>query len=235
MERDNEGAMAGRIQDLTIVCVTNGKGKADFLAKMRHHADYLDACFLVGTDGEHGYRMAMEAEADIVAPVKGNGYLESILDEVMKKVQTEYVLRLDDDERLSPALVEWLRGEWYKEYEIVTFPRANLWGDEYHFLSEYPWWMDEQTRLGKTSLMLGRNEIHQGNPNGAGVTVPYVIEHHKFLIKDYAERLKIALLYESVRKGAGLGEFLPFNLPEETCRELRTSELGNGYKEGFKA
>lgn len=229
--------MARRFQDITILCVTNGNGKhiPNFLEQMRQHADVLDACLLIGTDGEHGYHAAIEADANMIAPVRSNGYLESILDIVMEQVRTPYVLRLDDDEKLSPALLAWLKQGKYKEFEIITFPRANMWGDEQHFLSEYPWWMDEQTRFGKTELMTGRNVIHQGNPCGAGVTVPYVIEHHKFLVRDYAERRKIAEQYEQVRPGAGLGEFLPFNLPEDTGRKLVLSQLGNGYKEGFKA
>jgi hypothetical protein len=237
MERNHEGILAERIHDITILCVTNGNGNhiPIFLEQMRRNADVLDAYLLIGTDGEHGYRAAIDANADMIAPVRSNGYLESILDIVMDQVKTQYVLRLDDDEKLSPDLLAWLKQGKYKKFEIITFPRANMWGDEQHFLSEYPWWMDEQTRLGKTELMTGRSEIHQGNPYGAGIIVPYVLEHHKFLVRSYEERRRIAEQYEQVKSGAGLGEYLPYNLPEDTGRKLVLSQLGSGYKEGFIA
>lgn len=225
--------MAGGQQNLTILCVTNGQGDhvREFVQTMQDQADHLGACFMIGADGEEAYRLSYFA--DRVAPINSMGYLESVLDEVTKLVDTPYVLRLDDDERMSQSLLWWLKSGEYTRYDIVTFPRANLWGDREHFLKEEPWWMDAQTRLGKVEKMLGRDRIHKGNPAGSGITVPYAIEHHKFLVRDYAERLKIAEQYEKVQPGAGKGEYLPYNLPEDTGRKLLLANLGSGM--GFKA
>ena len=51
------------------------------------------------------------------------------------------------------------------------------------------------------------------------------ILHHKFLIRDRAEREAIAAHYEALQDGAGYSPtYLPFQLPED-CFELELAEV----------
>lgn len=198
---------------LSIVTVTNCEPHAErFIARMRKDADALGAELVIGIDRESAPK-AIEALADVAVRVKSKGYVESVLDEVLKHCTGDYILRLDDDETISVALLDWLAAEWYEAGEVFAFVRPYFWGDERHFLPALL--PDYQTRLSTKAKAGGRNEIHVGSPYGTGQLVPFPIEHHKFLVKSRAEREAIAARYESIRPGAGtLPHFGMYNLPE---------------------
>lgn len=207
--------------DLTFICITKAEVFAyPYLRSLKSVKDALGANLLIGIDNSE-IPEYIEEYADQIVFLRSAGYIESVLDEVIKEVQTEYVFRIDDDERLSASLFDWLESGEYRSENIFSFIRCNMW-TPHSFITESPLFPDCQTRLTKKDLSLGVHRIHAGNPNGAGKIIPYALIHDKFNVKSYKERRAIADRYEAIQKGSGYSEkFLPFQLPEDY------------YKEGF--
>lgn len=215
---------------LSILCVTKGEPHAwalldDMIAVRRIlGVELVVAMDVVGLDEVLDPSVVTEAR---FVPVKSAGYIESVLDEALSHCSGDYVLRLDDDERCSPAMVEWLKSGAWQSQPHWKFPRMNLWGDADHFLVTPHLWPDHQTRLSLRSLAGGRTSIHAGSPHGGGEVAPCAILHHKFLVKPLAERREIVARYESIQQGAGF-HFRPFSIPEEVYREVGIAEVGDG-------
>jgi hypothetical protein len=221
--------MARTNRNLTIVSVTKGEMHAwKYLNTMGKAAHELGADFIVAMDG---FFASPYLKYGRPVYVKSEGYIESVLDEVMQKVNTDYVLRLDDDECLSVSLLEWLATGEYNQQDIWSFPRAHMW-TQTHFINEAPLFPDQQTRLTKKEYALGwvSNTIHHGCPHGIGKTAPYVIVHDKFLVKDYAQRKALAEHYETIKTGGGLGvNYKPFGLPEDVFEKAHLWPLEDGH------
>ncbi len=214
--------------NLSIVCVTNGEPHAlEFAKHFRDMADKLGAELVLGLDGAKAQASELRTLADVTVNVNGTGILESVLDEVLERASGKYILRLDDDEKVSPALFTWLRGSKYLSGNHFAFPRPYLWGDTAHMLADlYP---DLQTRLSVKAKAGGRDAIHCGSPYGTGVIVPFAIEHHKFLVKSFDERKQIADRYEQERTGAGWSaEYGRYNLPEMFVRNMQIVAYSDG-------
>ena len=187
---------------LTILCVTAGEQYAwPFLAEMQKLADDLDTDF-VEYDGAYA------------------GSIEAVLDDAIDKCPDGYILRLDDDERCSDAMRDWLHAGEYRKHDHWTFRRAHLYPDADTFVTARPLWPDWQTRLSVKAKAGGRRRLHQPSPFGSGVAAPVVIEHHKFLVRTEDERRELVERYESMQAGAG-ANFHVFSLPEEY--DLETS------------
>lgn len=182
---------------LTILCVTAGAAYArPFLMDL--------------------VRVGAEVAAEVVLHTdrSGQGYLEAELPTALADCTGDYVLRIDDDERCSASLVEWLKTKEYESAAQWWFPRAHLWGNDRTVLTNFPLWPDQQTRLTTRDLVV-REAIHAGSAGGRGAQGDGVIEHHKFLVRSHAERLALANHYEGIRRGAGSGKFKPFQTPED--------------------
>lgn len=184
------------MSDLTVLCVTAGGSYGwEFISEMEELADDLVASF-VEYDG---------SEAT---------HLEQILDDAVAKCDDGYILRLDDDERVSNGMYQWLLAHRYEEADHWAFPRANLYPDEEHRAGGILW-PDLQTRLSVKEKSGGRNRIHVGSPFGTGEVAPVVIEHHKFLVRPLMDRIAQAREYERILVGAGRSkEYGPFQTPE---------------------
>lgn len=187
------------MSDLTILCVTAGEPYAHrFIDWMRRDADVLDAEFVLIEDGRD---------------VQSDGTIESVLDEAISRCPDGYILRLDDDERMTYDMVAWLAGGAYQAADHWAFPRANLWPTEHTYVANRPLWPDLQTRLSVKALAGGRRAVHAGSPYGTGRVAPCVIEHHKFLVRTREERERLVERYEAVQPGAGR-DYVMFSLPE---------------------
>ena len=219
--------------NLSIVCVTNDDGRqaGSFIKRMIRLARTLDAEFVLGLDGKAAQESDMRKFADKVVdlPAHDVPLLEKVLDIAIEACTGKYVLRLDDDEVVSSALEDWLKTGAYQNGGLFAFPRVYMWGDDQHVLANEGMWPDLQTRLGLKSLMFGVNSIHAGNPNGTGLVVPYALEHHKLLVKSYAERKQIADRYEAVKPGAGYSfTYGRYNTPEDIYGELIVKPYTDG-------
>lgn len=219
--------------NLSVVCVTNDDGRqaGAFIERMSQLAKRLGAEFVLGLDGKPAQESNMRAFADkaIDLPAHDVPLQEIVLDIAVQACAGDYILRLDDDEAVSPALEKWLSEDKYKSGSLFAFPRVYMFGDAQHVLANEGMWPDLQTRLGSKRLMLGVNSIHAGNPNGTGLVIPYALEHHKLLVKSYAERRQIADRYEAIRQGAGYSHtYARYNTPEDIYEELMVKSYTDG-------
>lgn len=172
--------------DLSILCVTKLEPHAEpFLRAMATLANHLDAEFVISANPDAEWPSDI---GDVRLTFESPGYIEPLLDRALPECSGEYVLRLDDDERVSPQMASWLERGEYREADHWAFPRLNLWEDKTHYLANAPLWPDLQTRLSVKAKAGSRPEMHQGSPFGTGQFSGMPIEHHKFLVKDRAER-----------------------------------------------
>jgi predicted O-methyltransferase YrrM len=204
------------MRDLTILCVTKAEPYAvPFLAHFVDVAKALDAHLAICVDTElEGFSKKLGSPIAHFYRVRSKGIIESVLDEAISKCPSGYIFRIDDDEKFSPALIEWLKSGAYRARDHWKFPRVHLWGDTEHFINAAPLYPDHQTRLSTKAKSGGRNTVHAGSPFGGGQLCTHPIEHHKFLVKTSEERQAIAARYDAISPGAGSYGMLAFNNPE---------------------
>lgn len=217
------------MNDLTIVCISKVEAFASpFLLAMQDLARRVDAEFVIGADGRTAsYRAHAQFHYARILELNSKGWLESVHDECVEQCTTPYILRLDDDEKTSPAMTEWLMDRCYRAADHWKFPRANMW-TAHTFINSPQLWPDHQTRLSVKSKATGRTSIHAGSPHGGGRVAPVAIEHYKFVVKTYIERAKIAHSYDKVQLGLGTGGMKAFNLPEDVYDEIPLEAWGDG-------
>jgi hypothetical protein len=219
---------------LSILCVTMAEPHArQFVVWMKYLALTIGAEFVLGLDGEVARKSSILSLANtaIDTPAHDVPLQEMVSDLCVNACHGDWILRLDDDECVSPALEKWLASKAYENGTEGTysFPRVYLYPDASHYLTNPGIYPDLQTRLGRRENMLGVTYIHAGNPHGPGRVLPYAIEHHKLLVKDFDERKRIAARYEAIRSGAGtLPEYARYNLPEMFYPEMEYKDYVNG-------
>ena len=206
--------------NLSILTVTRGEPHSPrFLRHFRAVADMLSAEFVVAYD-----RVSQPAcDADHYIAVESSGVIEDVLVQAHAACSGEYVLRMDDDESLCPTAILALYG-WCgldSDSKSYAIRRANLWGDQWHAVSSGSLFPDLQARLMPRDRET-RTTVHEGMP--FDIVFPGMILHHKFLIKSYAERAKIAERYEQKRAGCGSGHYLQFSVPED-CGPIETFSI----------
>lgn len=181
---------------LSILCITeHGAHAPPFLTHFEEVSEQLDAALVIH-DG------------------RGAGCIENVLDEAVAACPDGMILRLDDDERMSLEMRDWLEdGDW-QEHDHWAFPRHNLWPDEHSHITSHGLYPDLQTRLSVKAKSGGRHTVHQGSPYGTGEVAPCAIEHWKFLVRPIEERRELVARYESLQPGAG-HRFSQFSVPED--------------------
>lgn len=204
------------MRDLTILCVTKGEPYADaFLKHLIEVAEVLDAKYVIAVDDNYNALTSnLQVDRGRWLSVRSTGIIESVLQQAVDACDPGYIFRIDDDEKFSPSLIEWLKSGAYRASDHWKFPRVHLWGDTEHFINANPLYPDHQTRLSTKEKSGGRHTVHAGSPFGGGTLCPHPIEHHKFLVKSRDERLEIASRYDAIAYGAGSGGMLAFNDPE---------------------
>jgi len=198
---------------LTILCVTRGDDYAiPFLHGMEALAEQIGAEVFIVADGGEAFDRLEDFER--VGLVCSDGYIESVLDEAVSRCPDGYILRLDDDEQPDAAMVGFLKARAYQCADHWAFPRMNLYPTEDTFITNLGLWPDLQTRLSVKAKSGGRNVIHAGSPYGTGYVGPGAIEHHKFLVRSFDERMEVLQRYERVAAYAGSAHYRAFSVPE---------------------
>jgi hypothetical protein len=217
------------INDLTILTVTKVEPfSPNFLLAMQDLARTLGCEFVIAADGQVAeFKANALCHYSRIVRVDSVGFLESVHDDAIKAIKTPYVLRLDDDEKASPAMIDWLSDRAYRAADHWKFARANLWTPTTYIRSGQLW-PDHQTRLSIKAKAQGRNAIHAGSPFGGGRIAPVAIEHYKFIVKSYTDRLKIAQSYDKIMNGSGTGGMKAFNLPEDVYDKIPLEEWKDG-------
>ena len=177
-----------------------------------------------------GHAKALGAEY-VDYPTAGGSYVESYLDKALQECSRGYILRIDDDESLSTALVGWLLLGRFRKHPHWKFPRMHLWADRattgYEYLDHPRLFPDHQTRCSIHLMSGGRRAIHAGSPFGGGELAPCAILHHKFQVKTRDERRAIWERYERLQPGAGLPMRI-FSEPEAELTEFPVKPVGDG-------
>lgn len=208
---------------LSLLCVSTLKPRAlPFLQHMAKVAKHIGAEFVLAGDLHSSepdlcssdFIDGVQAE---LRTVHSAGFIESVLDQAIGFTTGDYVLRLDDDEKCSPAMLRWLATGWYTKQDHWCFPRAALWGNSTTMLMGefFPDW---QVRLSTRAKAGGRTALHQKSPYGAGYGAPACIEHWCFLAKS-AEELDATTKFYHQQMG------LPEKRPSRVVM-LRTYEDG---------
>ncbi len=211
--------MGSKLPTLSILVVTKAEPHVwGELAVLDYHCRLHELGPLVlVADGQLATRRLVRGGYQPDVTVESKGYIESVLDEAVSFCDTDYILRLDDDERLSPGLVDWLASGAWANADHWKFNRAHLWPTPECRLDHPQLWPDHQTRLSTKEKSGGRGVIHAGSPFGGGTLAPddAVIWHDKFLLRHEAARARIADGYDRVQPGAGArGGMRAFSLPD---------------------
>jgi hypothetical protein len=218
---------------LSILCITNNQHAQVtwFVCQLQRLATTLGAELVLGLDRERAQRAKFRSLATVALELNADQLQEDVMDQAVDACSGAWVLRLDDDEQASPALIHWLQTGAYEQINapVYAFPRVYLWPDAQHLLSNAGMYPDLQTRLGRKACMYGVNYVHAGNRHGTGQVVPYAIEHHNLLVKSEAERRAILDRYERLRPGAGTRpEYARYNVPEMFYTALETKPYRDG-------
>lgn len=183
---------------ITVLCVTRGAPRTErFLAAMEALAYILEGQFVIALDGT---TLPRSYDARVLL-VRSKGYFGSVLNEAVEACDGDYILRIDDDERPSPAMVEWLSDEmnWCSS-DNWSFPRQCFWQNEQQYLVTPPWYPDYQTRFSVKSKSANRPLPHDPSPYGFGAFATVAIEHHELLVKDFEERWQF---FQSLSRARG--------------------------------
>lgn len=206
---------------LSILTVTKCEPHAKrFLAHFRAVADILRAEFVVAHDNCE----RPDCGAERYVAVQTRGAIEDVLVEAHAACSGEYVLRLDDDETLSAQAILCV-AEVQLDGRVFAFPRANLWGDERHAISNGSLFPDIQPRLMPREKE-SRTQVHAGL--AADAIMSGMILHHKFLIRSAEDRRCIAGRYEQKSPGCGTGHYLQFSVPEDCFDTISLFEFSSG-------
>lgn len=185
---------------LSVVCVTQALPRVwPFLRHFEDVAARCDAELVLCGDGLDAVVALSEGPvAGTIVSVRSRGFIEDVLDTAIAACSGEYVLRLDDDEKCSPAMVQWLAEKSYLAADRWAFPRAHLWGDPHTVLLEQGYFPDYQDRLSIRTKAGGWVKCpHSLSPLGYGNRAPVCLEHWCYLVKTLEEHRAIAAFYEN--------------------------------------
>ena len=190
---------------LSIACVTQAAPTREHLLNvLAGLAEFLEAELVWGA---HGSR-ALEGLADQQHVVEVHGEIfEELIDPVLDRCTGDYVLRIDDDERVSAQLAHWIRSGAYLEHDSWFFSRYHLWPDDQHVIVQPPYFPDFQQRLTTRAKAYRPHTLHAASPYPAW-RAPTYLEHHCYIIEGRDERRRTIAKYEALKLGQ------PFN-PED--------------------
>ena len=151
-------------------------------------------------------------------------YVESLLSGIIPYLSSRWVLRLDDDELPSSAMLRWIAGNVEDIGEqAVAFPR--LWVHRNRCAGWETtdckgvggaWGADHQTRLFRPAAVTPTGTIHTPGFEASTILAPSEarIYHLDWIVRGYNDRLEKIEHYERLEKGKG-NRFAAYYLPEE--------------------
>lgn len=215
---------------ISIACVSDvADSVRPFLLDFKIHAEVLGAEFILGVHGDRALQFACEHKIRFVR-VEGQ-YFEELIDPVIEACTGDYVLRVDDDERLSTGMLAWLlSGDWWRR-DSWFFSRRHLWPNERYCLAKQPYFPDFQARLSVRRQARRPVKIHAAHAYPA-YRAPALafLDHHVFLIRTREERKAVTAKYETIRTGkiCGLDEVnvvMPYDDPNPTVLPVTDEAL----------
>jgi hypothetical protein len=177
------------------------------------------------TDGTAELLRGLGAELHMVSPTENR--VEGMLETTRALVEAEWVIRFDDDEMPSTALLEWLRRELPRvAASSIAFSRrdaALVDGalqfsrmEHYYWLPEQLTYLNPQWRGFRPAKVQFSNAIHSPGFDIADHTLAppsAFFIHFDWILRSVAQRMEKLRGYERQRQGAGW-TFAQFYLPE---------------------
>lgn len=168
------------------------------------------------------------------------GYVEPARNYAISKAKGKWILVIDADEEVSPALrqrIENIIAE-PENYTFFRLPRKNIIFGKW--IRHGLWWPDYQIRLFQKGYVEWREEIHSiPYTRGQGLDLPakeeYAIVHHNYqTICQFIERLNRYTSQQAKEKMESDYEFKWQNVVKAPFQEfIRRFFLAEGYKDGF--
>ncbi len=197
---------------LSVFCATRAEDHVwPFLLDMVTVARRCGGEFVMVADGAVAWDRLTNGDFpdDVIPAIDG---VHRTMERAIQNNTSDYVLVLDDDERCTAGLVEWLASESYLGTDFWDIPRAWLFRDTKHFITSRKHWPNYDLRVGRRILVSVPTVIHHGWMARAGTSAEcaHAIEHHKLLIRSLEDRIALVKHYESIKKDAGLPkQYLP--------------------------
>ena len=194
-----------------------------------YHALGLRPLYLYDTRSVDGTLAALQRKgAEIVPVTPQHDRVEAMLAITRQVVPNEWVVRLDDDELPSAALVAWLQQALAGvEAPCLALSRRDAWLldgrlhysrlEDYYFHPQDPTYLDPQWRAFRPRQVGFTDRIHSpGFDASQAGTVPAsaFFVHFDWIIRSLAQRRAKLAGYERQSPGAGQGGFARFYLPE---------------------
>jgi len=213
---------------LSIVCVSDATVVTRlFLLEFQMLARMLGAEFVLGAHGDRARRFA--EDYDIKHVMVQGSYFEELIDQALDACTGDYILRVDDDERCSTGMIDWLKtDEWFRR-DSWFFSRAHLWPDVQHCIAKQPYFPDFQARLSVARQSRRPVKIHAAHAYPAyRAPATAFLEHHVFLIRTREERQAITAKYETIRTGqpfaaADVNVVMPYDDPNPVIEPVASA------------
>lgn len=191
----------------------------------------------IGLDKEYRTGLEKKGGLKLITIAKPVPYIELIREESKQYAHNEYILFLDPDEIISPALAELLT-DIYTKHDYISIPRKNMIMQKW--IKHSRWWPDRQVRLFKKDAVTWPTQIHQqpltsGNGFIVEANEELAIIHQSY--DSYDDYITKAIRYAKAEAQELVHEAAPYYLKTTIRRAL--SEFisryfaDDGYKDGM--
>jgi hypothetical protein len=189
------------MKTLGLICVSTHADLLDSLLKWAKWTQVFDEITIVADSdgGPEVEKVTKEYTNNYI--VKKVNYIEEALQDVINLSHTDWQFKIDDDERMGECFIDDIRNfiETTK-FDSIWFPRAWLYPDKEHFISNSYWYPDNQPRLWKQGTARGIPELHQYPSLSSNYTILDWNIYHFALLESMEYRLKKCQAYADIWK-----------------------------------
>lgn len=219
--------------------VINTRNEANYLKNCLPHLGFADEIVVIDMESTDDSAKVASQYTDKVFKHKFISYVEPARNFGISKASGTWILILDPDEEVSPALAQrLLQIAKNDEADFVKIPRQNIIFGEW--LTHSRWWPDYNIRFFKKGFVTWQNEIHSiPQTSGRPLTLEAekdlaLIHHHYSTINEYLTRM-IRYSDQQAKELVDAGYTFSFSdTVNKTVGEfLSRFFAGEGYKDGF--
>lgn len=177
-----------------IVCRDAAVFLPHVIANLRRCCD--EVLVAVDPQSRDGTLAVAQQYADLAWHPEHDDWLpNSARNEAAGRCRGQWLLMLDDDELLPPALLERIPQLMHSGFQECAFQRRNLVGDGSQWITSAPWWPDWQVRLRSRMAWEAQpwpRETHGVPPAFSRLSVATSsLWHLKFVVKPPAQRAAV--------------------------------------------
>lgn len=163
-----------------------------------------------------------------------SGFFETLQEKAVRMIDSDWILRIDDDELIVANEPEHVTPELFRfylkhlgesGYGVGRICRRWVLPGMTHFISSATWWPDMQARLflNKPDKIAWPTEIHREPvfPGGTVLVAQILIDHLDFIYNDYEARVRKVSNYFKERPNRSGGEIYLFEKFSFTTSPLK--------------